>query len=91
MEVKGLPCPGFSVTLETPWFLIACGRLAMVYDSSVFPGSRSHGGLPWNANPDPHVLTTVHGDLVEFPISLVNTFGKQMYFSVVVTCVFLIG
>ncbi|MBK9760269.1 MAG: DUF3473 domain-containing protein [Flavobacteriales bacterium] len=50
-----------------------------VYDSSVFPGSRSHGGLP-NANPDPHVLTTAYGDLVEFPISLVNTFGKQMYF-----------
>jgi polysaccharide deacetylase family protein (PEP-CTERM system associated) len=79
VEVKGYRCPGFSVTIQTPWFFDRVRQAGYVYDSSVFPGSRSHGGLP-NANPDPHVLTTAYGDLVEFPISLVSTFGKQMYF-----------
>lgn len=50
-----------------------------LYDSSVFPGSRGHGGLP-NAKPVPHVISTTHGDLVEFPISLGSLLGKRMYF-----------
>ena len=79
VEVKGYRCPGFSVTLETPWFFDRVREPGYRYDSSVFPGSRSHGGLP-NARPTPHIITTKHGDLVEFPISLARIAGRPMYF-----------
>ncbi len=79
VEVEGYRCPGFSVTAETPWFFDRVRQAGYRYDSSVFPGSRGHGGLP-NARPVPHIITTKHGDLVEFPISMVRTAGRQMYF-----------
>ncbi len=79
VEVKGYRCPGFSVTVETPWFFDRVREAGYVYDSSVFPGSRGHGGLP-SARPVPHVIATRHGDLVEFPISLADTLGRPMYF-----------
>lgn len=78
-KVLGYRCPGFSVTVETPWFFDEVRAAGYVYDSSVFPGSRGHGGLP-NAKPVPHIVPTAHGDLVEFPISLGSMFGKPMYF-----------
>lgn len=68
-KVLGYRCPGFSVTERTPWFFDEVRAAGYVYDSSVFPGSRGHGGLP-GAKPVPHVVKTLHGDLVEFPISL---------------------
>ena len=68
-KVLGYRCPGFSVTQQTPWFFDEVRAAGYVYDSSVFPGSRGHGGLP-GAEPVPHTVKTVHGDLVEFPISL---------------------
>ena len=78
-KVLGYRCPGFSVTVETPWFFDEVRAAGYVYDSSVFPGSRGHGGLP-NAKPVPHMVHTGHGDLVEFPISLGSMLGKPMYF-----------
>ena len=79
VEVLGYRCPGFSVTVETPWFFERVREAGYRYDSSVFPGSRGHGGLP-NAVPTPHVINTRHGDLVEFPISLAHIAGRPMYF-----------
>jgi polysaccharide deacetylase family protein (PEP-CTERM system associated) len=79
VEVKGYRCPGFSVTVETPWFFDEVRKAGYAYDSSVFPGSRGHGGLP-NAIGTPHVITTTHGDLFEFPISLGAMLGRPMYF-----------
>ncbi len=78
-EVLGYRCPGFSVTVETPWFFDRVREAGYRYDSSVWPGSRGHGGLP-GARPVPHIITTRHGDLVEFPISMARTVGRPMYF-----------
>jgi polysaccharide deacetylase family protein (PEP-CTERM system associated) len=85
VEVKGYRCPGFSVTAATPWFFDRVREAGYVYDSSVFPGQRGHGGMP-NARPVPHRIVTRHGDLVEFPISLARSplslgaRSKSMYF-----------
>lgn len=79
VEVLGYRCPGFSVTAETPWFFERVRQAGYRYDSSVFPGERGHGGLP-GAKALPHVLETMHGELVEFPISLADTFGTPRYF-----------
>lgn len=77
--VLGYRCPGFSVTVETPWFFDRVREAGYLYDSSVWPGSRGHGGLP-SAPSVPHVITTRHGQLVEFPISQGSIFGRPMYF-----------
>lgn len=77
--VLGYRAPGFSVTVETPWFFDAVAEAGHRYDSSVFPGERGHGGLP-GAKAVPHIVPTAYGDLVEFPVSLASMFGKPMYF-----------
>lgn len=77
--VLGYRCPGFSVTAATPWFFEEVKAAGHVYDSSVFPGSRGHGGLP-GALPIPHRVPTSYGELVEFPISLGRAFGRPLYF-----------
>lgn len=79
IAVRGYRAPGFSVTTDTPWFFDAVAEAGYRYDSSIFPGERGHGGLP-GARPVPHTVSTAHGDLVEFPISLSAMFGKPMYF-----------
>ncbi len=79
VEVKGYRCPGFSVTVETPWFFDRVREAGYVYDSSVWPGSRGHGGLP-GALDVQNIITTRHGDLTEFPISMARTLGRPMYF-----------
>jgi polysaccharide deacetylase family protein (PEP-CTERM system associated) len=77
--VLGYRAPGFSVTQATPWFFDAVAEAGYRYDSSVFPGERGHGGLP-GAKAVPHIITTAHGDLVEFPMALSSLFGKPMFF-----------
>lgn len=77
--VRGYRAPGFSVTEETPWFFDAVAEAGYRYDSSIFPGERGHGGLP-GAKAVPHIVPTVYGNLVEFPISLASMFGRPMYF-----------
>ena len=79
IAVRGYRAPGFSVTKDTPWFFDAVAEAGYAYDSSIFPGERGHGGMP-GALATPHVVSTGHGDLVEFPISLSSLFGKPMYF-----------
>lgn len=77
--VRGYRAPGFSVTQETPWFFEALAETGHAYDSSIWPGSRNHGGWP-GALPVPHLVPTAKGDIVEFPISLGSAFGRPLYF-----------
>ncbi|MBL8000752.1 MAG: polysaccharide deacetylase family protein [Flavobacteriales bacterium] len=79
VRVRGYRAPGFSVTQETPWFFEALAETGHAYDSSIWPGSRNHGGWP-GALPVPHVVPTAKGDIVEFPISLGSAFGRPLYF-----------
>jgi polysaccharide deacetylase family protein (PEP-CTERM system associated) len=78
-RVLGYRAPGFSATKESPWFFEALAETGHVYDSSIWPGNRNHGGWP-GALPVPHVLSTVNGDIVEFPISMGRALGRDMYF-----------
>ncbi|MFZ0744437.1 MAG: polysaccharide deacetylase family protein [Terracidiphilus sp.] len=66
-RVIGYRAAGFSSTEATPWFfdeVCSCGYL---YDSSVFPARRGHGGSP-NSPLRPHFV--VAGRLVELPASV---------------------
>jgi polysaccharide deacetylase family protein (PEP-CTERM system associated) len=77
--VLGYRAAGFSVTRETPWFfdnLIAAGYK---YDSSVFPAERGHGGFTGNPYA-PYVERRNGEEIVEFPITVKEVFGKASCF-----------
>jgi len=78
-QVKGYRAPGFSVTQETPWFFEKLAEAGYLYDSSIFPASRQHGGfLSWNRHPS--TVDTVHGPIEEFPITVSDVAGKPLCF-----------
>jgi polysaccharide deacetylase family protein (PEP-CTERM system associated) len=78
-EVLGYRAPGFSVPQATGWFFETLIRAGYLYDSSVFPGRRGHGGLrTGRLAPGPTVVEG--GLLVEFPISVTPVCGRPICF-----------
>jgi len=76
-RVIGYRAPGFSSTEATPWFfdeVCSCGYL---YDSSVFPARRGHGGNP-NSPLRPYFV--VEGRLVELPVSVAEVGPTRICF-----------
>jgi polysaccharide deacetylase family protein (PEP-CTERM system associated) len=65
----GYRAPGFSIREDCDWALDVLASEGFEYDSSIFPASRAHGGIP-NAQPFP---TRLPNGLMEFPISTVST------------------
>ena len=61
----GFRAPGFSIIPKNVWAFDVVREEGFIYDSSVFPAIRSHGGLPGN-EPRPSVLPN---GLYEFPVS----------------------
>jgi polysaccharide deacetylase family protein (PEP-CTERM system associated) len=74
--VKGYRAPGFSVTVDTPWFFEKLVEAGYQYDSSVFPAPRQHGGLNTNKY-SPHLIAD---KLMEFPITVTDVVGKRFCF-----------
>lgn len=72
--VLGYRAPGFSVTRAVPWFFETVAEAGYCFDSSVFPARRNHGGLTGGLR-RPHTLTTAAGDLVEFPVTVMEILG----------------
>jgi polysaccharide deacetylase family protein (PEP-CTERM system associated) len=78
-SVVGYRSPGFSATERTMWFLEAVAEAGYRYDSSVFPAARSHGGMR-GARREPYRVGGPATELVEFPISVADLFGRPMCF-----------
>jgi polysaccharide deacetylase family protein (PEP-CTERM system associated) len=78
--VRGYRSAGFSTTPRTLWFFDALAEAGYLYDSSVFPAPRGHGGIR-NGHREPHwVLNRNQRSVLEFPISVANFAGKPMCF-----------
>ncbi|HRS90325.1 MAG TPA: polysaccharide deacetylase family protein [Smithellaceae bacterium] len=78
-EVVGFRAAGFGTTADTPWFFDEIRAAGFLYDSSVFPAKRGHGGIA-DFKMAPHEITTTHGVLLEIPQSVVRIFGKRVSF-----------
>jgi len=75
--LRGYRVPGFSLNEKTPWAFQVLADAGFEYDSSIFPGTRGHGGMP-SAPRLPHFVNLPDGRrLREFPISVVRLFGKH--------------
>lgn len=77
--VWGYRSAGFSVTHDTDWFFDKLIEAGYVYDSSVFPALRGHGGMAGSQR-GPFWIERPSGRLFEFPISVAEVLGKSMCF-----------
>lgn len=79
VPVWGYRSAGFSVTQDTDWFFDKLVDAGYIYDSSVFPASRGHGGMN-NGCRSPYWIERHGGRLFEFPISVIGILGKPFCF-----------
>jgi polysaccharide deacetylase family protein (PEP-CTERM system associated) len=78
-QVRGFRAPGFSVTREARWAFDVIKEVGYQYDSSVFPGSHGHGGIP-DSLLGLYFVETRNGHLLEIPMSIVEIFGRRTSF-----------
>lgn len=76
-EVMGFRAPGFNVRNDNRWFFDVVAEAGYWYDASTFPAWPSHGDL-CGARPEPHVIQTVNGPLVEVPASTIRILGRRV-------------
>jgi polysaccharide deacetylase family protein (PEP-CTERM system associated) len=77
--VWGYRAAGFSLTHETEWFFDKLIEAEYIYDSSVFPAQHGHGAME-DGNRAPYWIERASGELVEFPVSVAEVFGKPFCF-----------
>jgi peptidoglycan-N-acetylglucosamine deacetylase len=80
LPIHGFRAPSFSITRGTEWafdVLLDCG---LIYDASLFPARRGHGGYPCPAGP--HIVTAPSGRTIpELPMSVGRVLGKRLCYS----------
>jgi polysaccharide deacetylase family protein (PEP-CTERM system associated) len=78
--VTGYRAASFSLTENTPWFYEELAAAGYRYDSSLFPATRGHGGIP-GGRMDPHRVQLESGrPMIEFPISVATVLGRPFCF-----------
>ena len=81
VKVRAYRAPGFSITQDNLWALNILQENGIEVDSSVFPASRSHGGLPSYGVARPSVIEHGGARLREFPINCARVGGMRIMFS----------
>jgi polysaccharide deacetylase family protein (PEP-CTERM system associated) len=78
-RVLGYRSAGFSLSDRNLWVFDELLHAGYVYDSSVFPSNRAHGG--WrNGNYAPYLVNRLAGNLIEFPMSVEEVLGHPYCF-----------
>ena len=75
----GYRAPGFSIIERTKWAFDELCDAGYLYDSSIFPTTRGHGGIA-DANIHPYKVSSANGDIIEFPMTVTTVIGKKMCF-----------
>ncbi len=76
-EVKGFRAPGFGIKKNCGWAFDVIKESGYKYDSSVFPGTREHGGIV-DSPLEIHFIETQNGLLPEIPMSAVEIFDHKI-------------
>lgn len=80
-KVSSFRAPGFSITKNNKWAFEVLHELGITKDSSVFPASRAHGGLPSYQVAIPSIIEYNGIKLKEFPINTKTILAKSFVFS----------
>lgn len=76
----GYRAPGFSVKKGMEWYFDILRKNGYIYDASIFPTFRSHGGIV-DAPDKPYIIDTKYGRLYEFPQSMIGLKRFRICFS----------
>lgn len=74
--VAGYRAAAFSITTASRWALEVLVEAGFGYDSSIFPIAGRRYGIPGTPL-EPHTVATAAGDLVEFPLTVVEWCGRH--------------
>lgn len=77
--VLGYRAAGFSLIKGSEWFFDELSAAGYLYDSSVFPAKRGHGGMRDGQRRE-YVVPTANGRLLEIPITVAEFFGATACF-----------
>lgn len=79
--VRGFRAPSFSITPGAEWAFDVMHELGLVYDASLFPAPRGHGGYP--CPQEAHEFTRVPSGrpMLELPMSVRRIAGMPLPFS----------
>lgn len=76
-NIRGFRAPSFSITKGAEWAFDVLLDQGLMYDASLFPAARGHGG--YACTPGPHTITTPRGrSLPELPMSIARFGPKQL-------------
>jgi polysaccharide deacetylase family protein (PEP-CTERM system associated) len=77
VEVRGFRAAGFGITSSASWAFDVIREVGHLYDASVFPAPRAHGGIA-QAQLVPYIVPTGAGELYEVPISVIEWWGRRV-------------
>ncbi len=80
-SVRAFRAPGFSFKEENKWVFDVLLENGIVYDCSIFPAARAHGGFPNFGSEEPALISVGSQYLKEFPINTFSVLGKSLVFS----------
>ena len=80
-KVNSYRAPGFSLKKENKWIFEELINLGIIYDSSIFPVKRAHGGFHEFPFQEPCIIKVSGNIIKEFPINTVSLLGRQIIFS----------
>ncbi|MGA2731146.1 MAG: polysaccharide deacetylase family protein [Syntrophobacteraceae bacterium] len=80
VSASGYRAPCFSITKQTTWFWEELAVHGLNFDSSVFPIRNPLYGSA-DAPRMPHIISTAHGPVKEFPMSTIRLLGVNLPFS----------
>lgn len=73
--------PGFSINRHSIWAFDTLIKHGFIYDASIFPARRSHGGIHDLKVSEPFLIKTDSGFIKEFPMTYYSCLGKKIVFS----------
>lgn len=79
--VKYFRAPGYSIRESEAYAFDTLAELGIEIDSSVFPGTHAHGGMPQFPKAAPSIIEHNGTRIKELPISLAKIGGKNIIFS----------
>lgn len=80
-KVKSFRAPGFSITEKNKWVFEILYENGIVYDSSIFPAGRAHGGFTAYKEDTPSIISFNGAIIKEFPINTFNVYNSKLIFS----------
>ena len=80
-KINAYRAPGFSFTLEAKWLIEILADEGLLYDCSVFPSKRNHGGFDNFPSVLPCRISYNGKEVMEFPMNKFSIGGRDVIFS----------